>query len=508
MDDLFSSNRQPSPYECASARNLLQLCDTELTLVEHQLATLQKQVEELTSRRSAIQTNKTKYMDILSARRRLPPEIIVYFMQLAVACPDEDHLSQPRRARFGSVLPFMLVSKEWYETVCSFAHFWTELNLNVTGASGTTLHILEMASKRVQRASELPLSLTITLSSSNPHNDKIAQFAHSVAVRTGTFNIFVEVQSEPDEGLLAGLLHHPLSSCVLVWRELHTLRIGTESRGTFYMNSQLGEAFTDAERFPALRNVEIIGPQNISVVTMPWKNLSTLHLGSLHTFQFGDLFSVLGQSSNLESLNLSIRGGVTGSYPPEANSLLTLPRLTHLNVKYAQCNEIFVVVLLAWLQLPSIQFLACTATDGPSTSIIRSLTQLFQRSGCQESIRHLELDLGMGLGQAAADLRTMFRETPRLSSLKISGQRLHAGCLSSIPDSVRDLIVELSFPVVDDARTSFIEFLRSRSHSFSFSSHMKARLDFVDSMDTGLIRENLAALKAESNGNLRVLMNL
>ena len=99
MDDLFSSYRQPSPRECVSAHSLVQLCDEELTSVEDQLASLQKQVEELTSRRSVIQTNRRKYLDILSARRRLPPEIIVTFMQLAVARPhDPGDLSQPQLA--------------------------------------------------------------------------------------------------------------------------------------------------------------------------------------------------------------------------------------------------------------------------------------------------------------------------------------------------------------------------------------------------------------------------
>jgi hypothetical protein len=241
MDDLFSSNRQPSPHECASTQSLVQLCDEELTSVENQLANLQKQVEELTSQRSTIQANRRKYLYILSARRRLPPDIIDNFIQLAVTrLDDPGDLSQPQRAWFGSVLPFMLVSKEWYETACSFAHVWTELKLDVTEASGgTTLHLLEMASKRVQRASELPLSLTIALSTSNPHNDKVIQFTNTIASCTGAFDIFIEVNSDPDAGLLAGLFHNPLSPGPLVWQKLHTLRVKMGSQGTLSMDSRL-----------------------------------------------------------------------------------------------------------------------------------------------------------------------------------------------------------------------------------------------------------------------------
>ncbi|RXW20638.1 hypothetical protein EST38_g5207 [Candolleomyces aberdarensis] len=537
MDELFNSNRAPSPQEWASTQSLLELCDQELTPVDSQIADLQKQLDKLISRRSVLQTNRRKYLDTLSARRRLPPEIIASFIQLAVAPPYDDDLPQQRwQAKRGSesTLPFMLVSREWYGTVCGFAHFWTELKLDVASASGGEIqHLIEMASKRVERASELALSLTISLSTSNEWNDKVVEFAHSISSRVGAFGISVEANPDPDSntypnpnpnpnmaaGLLARLLLNPLSPTqrTLEWPKLHTVDINMRSRSPANINlRRLGYVFSAPEKFPAMRGLAIAAPQcDFSVLSMPWSGLSTLSLGPFHTYKFGDYTSILKQcTGELRVLNLCMCG------TPERSEqiLLTLApiihlvHVTHLQLEYTPMNEWFSFALLWYLYLPSLQSLTCTAVDGSrrSKTEISQLAEILQKSGCQESLRYLELnnfDLSLE-ADTTVDLRSVFVETPRLSRLKITGHKLHPGLWSIIPESVQDLTVQLWLPAIGDLRPSFDEFVRSRSLSaVPSSTPMKARLDIADGRDVASFRKKIDALQAQFGSLLNVVID-
>ncbi|RXW12020.1 hypothetical protein EST38_g13834 [Candolleomyces aberdarensis] len=535
MDELFNSNRAPSPQEWASTQSLLELCDQELTPVDSQIADLQKQLDKLISRRSVLQTNRRKYLDTLSARRRLPPEIIASFIQLAVAPPyDGDRPQQHWQARRGSTLPFMLVSKEWYETVCSFAHFWTQLKLDVASASGGEIpHLLEMASKRVQRASELALSLTITLSTSSEWNDKVVEFAHSISSRVGVFDISIETNHNPDPdpnsnpnsnpnpnadmgpGLLARLLRYPLSPTqrTLVWPKLRTVSVNMRSRGPPDIDLrqlEFEDVFSAPEKFPAMSSLSIAAPQcNFSAPNVPWSGLSTLSLGPFYAYRFGDYTSILKQcTEKLRVLNLCMHGlPDRGPILVTTVPLIHLAHLTHLHLEYTLTTEWFAGILLSYISLPSLQSLTCTVVDSSyhtRTEIDRlaidRLAKLIRQSGCQESLTYLELtnfDLSLGTG-ATVELRSVFMETPRLSRLKISGYKLHPGLWSIIPESVQDLTVQLWIPAVGDLRPSLNEFVRSRNRlAVPSSTPMKARLDIADDSDVALVREKMDALKAQ-----------
>ncbi|KAJ2922186.1 hypothetical protein H1R20_g14908, partial [Candolleomyces eurysporus] len=410
------------------------------------------------------------------------------------------------------------------------------LKLDVAAASEEEiLHLLEMASKRVQRASELTLSLTVILSTSNEWNDKVFEFAHSISSRVGALDICIEANPNPDpdpnpnpdpnlnydpnanmgSGLLARLLRHPLSPTqrTLVWPKLHTIHITMQSQGPSDVDlQQLEDVFSAPEKFPAMSSLAIAAPQcNFSALNMPWSVLSTLSLGPFHAYKFVDYTSILKQSTmKLRVLNLRMYGT-----PDKGPILLTmvpvihLVHLTHLHLEYTPMTERLSGILLSYLYLPSLQSLTCTAVDGShrTRTEISRLAKLIQQSGCQESLRYLELnnfDLSLRAG-ATVELRSVFMETPRLSRLKISGYKLHPGLWSIIPESVQDLTVELWLPAIGDLRPSFHEFLRGRSLSaVPSSTPMKARLDIADDRDVASVREKIDVLKAQFGSLLNV----
>ncbi|KAJ2925930.1 hypothetical protein H1R20_g11169, partial [Candolleomyces eurysporus] len=533
MDELFNSNRPPSPQEWASTQSLLELCDQELTPVEGQIADLQKQLDKLISRRSTLQTNRRKYLDILSARRRLPPRNYRYLHTAGRDPPPYDG-DLPQQPRLGSALPFMLVSKEWYETVCGFGYFWTQLKLDVAAASEEEiLHLLEMASKRVQRASELTLSLTVILSTSNEWNDKVFEFAHSISSHVGAFDISIEDNRDPihrlelssspgpnpntGSGLLALLLRHPLSPArkTLDWPKLHTVCINMQ---TTHPPSYLGlrrleDVFSAPEKFPVMSGLTIAAPQYyLWALNMPWSSLSTLSLGPFYSYKYRHYFSVLKQcAERLRVLNLFLCGT-----PEKGETLLTeepiihLVHLTHFRLECAEGNDYFSGVLLSYLRLPSLQSL--TWTGSYSRSETRDIVKLIQESGCQESLRYLELNnvcLFLAATMMRGGLRSVFMETPRLSRLKISGYELSPRLWSIIPETVQDLTVQMWFPVIGDLRPSFTEFLRSRSLSaVPSSTPMKARLDIIDDTNVASARDKIKYLKAEFGSLSNLVVSL
>ncbi|RXW13295.1 hypothetical protein EST38_g12558 [Candolleomyces aberdarensis] len=504
LESIFASNRPPSPQESSVAGESLQLCDQKLEVVDTRIADLEHELEELKAQRATIKKERHRYVDILSARRLIPPEIIGRFMELA--CVDTKPESSQSSGTYQQVLSFMLVSREWYRTACGVAHFWTELDMDLTEYSAEeTEQIIIKANNRFARAAELPLSLHLAFSAAVPTNTLITGFIHSLTPRLGVFSFRIQVDSISELQILTSVLHHPASSSTLVWPRLHTLRIDIHSEHEITADYELSNPLTN---FPLLSKAAISSPHIIFALRqMPWSNLSSLDLGPLRQLETRQYLSILEECINLRSLRLCMKRQIGTDQLNNSVPVTALPHLTHLHVENTDTQESRMGRLLSRLKLPSLRSCILTTLNdgGYYTSIIAKLAELFQRSECSESMEYLELNLARGLAHRPDTLGHLFRQVPRLTALKLSGYKMDIDALRGVPLSIRNLSVKLSYYRIDDARTAFVEYLNSR---FADSDEpMKAQLSVVDTVTTVLIRQNLDTLRNNVGSSLDVAMD-
>ncbi|RXW12206.1 hypothetical protein EST38_g13650 [Candolleomyces aberdarensis] len=501
LKSLSTSNRPPSPQEASVAGEYLQLCDQKLQVVDTRITALEHELEQLKTQRTIIERERHRYADILSARRLLPPEIIGRFMELACMYDSESSRNLETHQQVSS---FMLVSREWYRTACGVAHFWTELAMDLTNYSAEeTQSVIVKASNRSARASELYLSLHIAFSAAAPANTQIFDFIHSLVPRLGLLSLRIQVDSTSDLVVLDTLFHPPPSSSALVWPTLHTLQISIQSQQEITADAQLSFL---SSNFPLLRTAAI-SSSNISFTSyqMPWFNLMRLDLGPLGRPESQKYVSIIGACTNLRSLHLCTQSYIDingiNSVP-----VITLPHLTHLHVESSGYHD--GEQLLPLLNVPSLQSCIYTVsvTGSYSTSIVRRLTDLFRRSGCSASMKYLELDLSRGTFYSPNALRNLFLEVPHLTVLKLSGYKMEVDALREVPLSVRELSIKISYYRVDDSRKTFVDYLNSRFAS-STDIPVKARLHLADTVHTLAVRKRLDSLKKEVGSALDVVMD-
>ncbi|KAJ2924150.1 hypothetical protein H1R20_g12938, partial [Candolleomyces eurysporus] len=500
LEFLSASNRPPSPQESSVAGEFLQLCDQKLKVVDTRIVALERELEELKAQRSIIEGERHRYADILSARRLLPPEIIGRFMELA--CLDDTESSHSLGA-YQQVSSFILVSREWYQTACGLAHFWSELSMDLTNSSvQATQEMIVKAGNRSARAAELPITLTIAFPAATSSIAQIVDFIHSLMSRLGVLDLCVLVDTRSDLQLLDSLFRPPPSTNNLVWPMLHTLRIMIESEGKITAGSELS---FPSVNFPLLRKAAMSSPNvKFASYQMPWFNLMRLNLGPLSELEPQKYVSILGACTNLRSLRLCTQRQTN---IPGINTLvITLPHLTHLHVESSDSYDLG--RFLPSLNLPSLQSCIYTVANpgSYSTSIVRRLTDLIQRSGCSESMEYLELDLSRGTFYNSGTLKDLFLEVPRLNVLKLSGYKMDFDALQGVPLTVRELSIKLIYYRIDHARNAFVDHLNSR---FAASSDVpvKARLQLVDTVHTFTLQKRLDSLKEKVGSSLDVVMD-
>ncbi|RXW20271.1 hypothetical protein EST38_g5575 [Candolleomyces aberdarensis] len=505
LQSLYASNRPPSPQEASAAAELLQVCDRKLQVVDTRITALERELEELKAQRSIIEGERHRYVDILSARRLLPPEIIGRFMESACMNDnDDDSESSQSLGTHHQGLPYMLVSREWYRTACGVAHFWTELDMDLTNSSAEEIQeIFLKATNRSARAAEIPLSLKIAFSAAAPSSTQIVDFIHSLISRLGHITLRLYVDSISDLQILNSLFHNPPSSSTLLWPTLHTLQIFIQSVDRIAAESELS---IPSANFPLLRTaaISLLGVVFPSY-QMPCSDLIRLDLGPLSELTSPKYVHILGTCTNLRSLRLRMQC-LYRVFDDTDNIAIILPHLTHLHIESPAKEEPGRSLLP--LQLPSLQ--SCIYTTSTSgcyyCPIIAQLTRLFARSGCSESMEYLELDLGFEAFYRVGDLDDLLLEVPCLTALKLSGFRMEMHALRNVPLSVRELSINLSRHILDESRGAFVKYLYSRFDA-SPDDPLKARLHFVDTRYTFAVRERLESLKNKVGSSLDAVMD-
>ncbi|KAJ2924153.1 hypothetical protein H1R20_g12932, partial [Candolleomyces eurysporus] len=498
LQSLCASNRPPSPQEVSVAAEFLQLCDEKLQVVDTRITALERELEELRAQRSVIEGERRQYTDILSVRRLLPPEIIGRFMELACVDNhnDEPEYSQSLRTHH-RLLPFMLVSREWYRTACGLAHLWAELDMDLTNSSSRDVQeIIMKATNRNARAAEIPLSLKIAFSAGGPASTQIVDFIHSLISRLGLFSLRLYVDSISDLQILDTLFHPP-SSSALLWPTLHTLHISIQSKRVMAAESGL---YIPLANIPLLRTAAISSPVVIfPSYQMTCTNLFRLDLGPLSELISDEYVPILGTCKNLRSLRLRIKP----QSRRDANNIpvITLPRLTHLHIESSDRVE---SGFLPLLRLPSLQscIYIISAPESYYPPIIDNLEELVKRSGCSESMEYLELHFGHdAFKHRMCALERLLMVVPRLTVLKLSSFEMEMRALQNCLPGVQELSIRSSRGEMDRALRSFTEYLDYRFDAFP-GVPLKARLQFVVTKRTLATREQLDSLRAKFGSSL------
>ncbi|KAJ2924154.1 hypothetical protein H1R20_g12933, partial [Candolleomyces eurysporus] len=499
FQSLYASNRPPSPQEVSVAAEFLQRCNEKLQVMDTRIAALERELEELKAQRSIIEGERRQYTDILSPRRLLPPKVIGRFMELACVDDDEPESSQSLGTH-QRLLPFMLVSREWCRAACGVAHFWTELEMDLTNPSSRDVQeIVTKATNRRARAAELPLSLKIAFSAAGPASTQIVDFIHSLIPRLGVFSLRLSVNSISDLQILDTLFHPASSSSALFWPTLHTLQISIHSEREIEAQSGV---YIPSSNIPILRTAAISSPDVIfPSYQMICTNLMRLDLGPLSELISEEYMPILGTCKNLRSLRLRMqrqfRTDETDNIP-----VITLPRLTHLHIESSDPEESG--RFLPLLRLPSLQ--SCTYIISAPGSyyfcIIYHLEELVQRSGCSESMEYLELHFGDdAFSYKMYELERLLMVVPRLTVLKLSSFAMEMRALHHCLPSVQELSIRNSREDMDEALQSFAEYLDYRFDAFP-GVPLKARLQLVDTQRTLATRELLDSLRAKFGSSL------
>ncbi|RXW21228.1 hypothetical protein EST38_g4618 [Candolleomyces aberdarensis] len=503
LQSLYASNRPPSPQEASVAAESIQLCSEKLQVVDTHITALERELEELKAQQSIIEGERRRYVDILSARRLLPPEIVGRFMELACVNDNDDKLELSQSlGTHQRLLPFMLVSREWYRTACGVANLWTELEMDLRNFSSEEIpEIILKATNQSARAAEI---LKIAFSAAAPARTQIVDFIHSLISRLELFILRLYIDSISDLQILDTLFPPSSSSSTLLWPTLHTLQISIRSGREIAAESGLS---IPSANFPLLRTAAMSSPEVIfPSYQMPCANLMRLDLGPLNELTYRKYVPILGACTNLRSLRLRMqhqfRTDETDNIP-----VITLPHLTHLQVESSVPGE--TGRFLPLLRLPSLQ--SCIYTISAPWSwymdILRKFTALFVRSGCSESMEYLELNFGYSSLDCRMDeLYRPLMALPRLTALKLSNFRMEMRSVEACLPRIRELMIKHSREHMDDALHSFAQYLDYRFNA-SPDIPLKVRLQFVDTPYTLTPGERLDSIRNKFGSSLDLVID-
>ncbi|KAJ2924659.1 hypothetical protein H1R20_g12425, partial [Candolleomyces eurysporus] len=474
LEDLLDSNIPPSSLQYSMAQATIESFDQMLIPLNENIADLQRQLLELQARKEVVEARKQKYMDIISARRRIPDEIVGAFIEEAYTPSLAESPSLPFMLFFkeahrppfkgeSPLLPFMLVSRAWYRSVCGTARLWTTLYLDLrsTWEEADIRRVVQKATTWYSRAGSVPLHLSLSLSSSNPNNHIFIDYLHSIANKLGNLDFKIEMDTSSDVAFLRQVFRDPDSKGI-AWPKMKKLRLSIRSG----REVQLADVITHpCKQFQALEDFSIRAHGAIAKFDIPWDALTTLRLGPFSVIwgQGMTYCSILSSCQNLRSLHVGIHrygSDDTRLYINASHVHVTLPHLTDLSVEHGFLCQHACTSLLDSLTLPSLQSFSCKYTAPDSTigysDVPPALTKLIMRSHNSSTIKSISLGLGNALSPGFEDLSELFREVPGLGVLELSGGKIDVDLMEMLPGALNELTLRLA---VETARVEFTKYL-------------------------------------------------
>ncbi|KAJ7183780.1 hypothetical protein C8R46DRAFT_519357 [Mycena filopes] len=166
--DLLYTNIVPSDEECARIRELVVAPVDEITHLDQDIAALQVTLDRLSRRREKLTEFVEAHLALVSAKRRLPEDILREIFTASL--PTERH-SLMSRTR-DSPLVFTYVCSEWRRVAFSMPRLWTTFHIMpVRENLWTTAKLTSEGVKFwLEKSGSLPLSISVAWSD---HSDEL-----------------------------------------------------------------------------------------------------------------------------------------------------------------------------------------------------------------------------------------------------------------------------------------------------------------------------------------------
>ncbi|KAF9030449.1 hypothetical protein BDZ89DRAFT_1159324 [Hymenopellis radicata] len=393
---LFASNLPPTDRELYDIQTtILPVLDQDILAVDSDAAvtTGPLALESLEQERDALKTIKQNYENIISTRRRIPPEIWSEIFLYAHSLDSDKKVYRASR----TIWKLSQVCQTWRNLAFSLHSCWSSIVLEYFSSE------LQVSSERnveilafvLERSHQHLLDITFGYLGSGdlpfPRRMREMVFAESHRWRTARLADYHEVRRD--------LLYAPLRGRLpqLERLDLHTVPF----------EGAVISAFMDC---PRLVKVTLFGPDP-RVVELPVKQITCLHLRA----NFGDsnfraYADLIGQCSLLEILF------VDSVSEPVQDPLLQSPTHPCLRDLTTTCPYLLDSLTVPQLEVAALdQRVSCCTPD-----TLYSFCCLIQRSNCASNLTELRL-IGVPL--------TLHRSEPHHLLLSILCQTIKLGAL-------------------------------------------------------------------------------
>ncbi|RXW15094.1 hypothetical protein EST38_g10760 [Candolleomyces aberdarensis] len=513
LADLFDCNLPPSPQQYCIAQTAITSFNQELAAISEQMSDLERRLTSLRAEKVAIEARRQQYLDVVSARRRIPTEILSAFIETACLDSPKSHVGAP------PFLPFMLVSRVWFRAACGIFDLWSELDINLKSdcREEDVQHIVERASRWYSRAGSHPLKLSLSLSSPNPHNHIFFRYLHSIFRSLGSLAMKIEMDTPSDLEILKQILHNPDSSQAVLCPQMRALHIHLQCKEGLSQDLRLQDAFSNAsEQFPALHDFAICSNGTTAKFSIPWDALTKLRLGPFANLAGMTYYSVLQECRHLRSLHIDIDFwfGVNSIETLEdlTQGPVTLPHLTQLSVVYGCSHDAICTNLVNNLVLPSLVSLHLETNhlEDRVNYVLSAFGRLVRRSHNSNTLKSMSLSLGIALSYCMSGLSDLCCEVPALEVLELSGQSIGGGLVDAIPPRLKKLTVELTCRELDRVRPALGLYLKRRYSSLDTSAEdapLRVRLRVVEGERSRWATRQIEELKSRIGSGLDLVMD-
>ncbi|PPQ69269.1 hypothetical protein CVT24_000075 [Panaeolus cyanescens] len=293
----------PSPIDEQNIRGKVDSLNARISTVDQDIEDLRRQLKSLESARQVLSNEANLYQGVLSAVRRLPPELV---QEIFLVAAEGESMTWPRRPQDpGYSMPWKLgrICSYWRTVFLSLPKLWSVINIDLTVPNSSfrtavdTLHV-------------------------GPESS-VLQFLDACLQRSGNELLTISIRGTAELLLLVGSILDSLVPHSARWKDLrlglgrlHPFRLHfAEASGrlpnlqrlnidTFVHESirhidAYPDIFFDA---PALQQLVISHSiQPLSTLRIPWQQLTHLHTES-NDFREGEFSQMLAMSQNLISL--------------------------------------------------------------------------------------------------------------------------------------------------------------------------------------------------------------
>ncbi|KAL0959230.1 hypothetical protein HGRIS_014506 [Hohenbuehelia grisea] len=383
---LLETNAAPGASDASIIRSEINLAEKDILLIGNELLELHSVEKSLKQRHAELQQYVDAYRPVISAVRRLPPEILLLIFRLCRPSQDSQGWKYP--------WSLSMVCRKWRSVALSAPHMWSTIFIKPKNASSS--RVVSYTRALIQRSAMAPLIVRFTIR--NIHFTCLRMLL-SVSQRWRKATI-----------VFSGEDTYCRSFCSLrgrlpVLRELVLIGGSTDEDDIF---RDYADVFWNA---PSLESLSIVNLP-LPVFRLPWHQLRRLDI------QYSDQDSEDEEDFNLYlqdvlrnlPLLVELKISILATFFDEYTEPITLPCLARLE---AACDTRFFHLIT----LPSLQTLISAPSSVEDNSgVYRAspINSLLSRSRC--SLTYLKIH---STDVLAEDAMTIFQEAPALAHLEV-----------------------------------------------------------------------------------------